>query len=87
MLSTGFLVGFCVQLKSMFAKTRVVATIIFLGAMVMCFISALVIKNAVWVLVFLVVQFLAFFWYSISYIPLARTAVKKCLKSCFKCND
>ena len=51
-------------------------------AMAMTFVSALVLKKPILVLVFILIQFLAFFWYSVSFIPLGRTGVKFCLKRC-----
>lgn len=85
LVGTGFLVGFCKQLKSMFDKTRALTTVVFLAAMAMTFVSALVLKKPILVLVFILIQFLAFFWYSVSFIPLGRTGVKFCLKRCVRC--
>jgi len=74
---TGFLVGFVKQLKMMFAPVRVVATIIFLGSIGLVFVGAFVLNNDLLCIIFVVVEYLAFTWYSLSYIPYARTAVKK----------
>ena len=38
--STGFLVGFMNQLKNMFKGTRLVATCVYLGAMIMTLVAA-----------------------------------------------
>ena len=72
-----FLMGPFRQLKRMFAKTRVLTTIVFLIAIAMTIVSAIILKNAWLVLVFVIVQYCAFTWYSLSYIPYARTAVIK----------
>ena len=71
----------------MFDKTRWLTTVIFLIAMAMSFVSALVIKQPVLVIVFIVIQFLAFLWYSLSYIPRGRTAAKHCMKRCLTCKN
>jgi len=42
--STGFLVGPLRQLKSMFDPTRVITTIVFLAAMIMTLLSALLVR-------------------------------------------
>ncbi|CAF0944855.1 unnamed protein product [Adineta steineri] len=70
--STIFLMGPMKQLKKMFDSSRLIATIVFLASIVMTLISALVIKSGVLVLIFVIVQFLALGWYTISYIPFAR---------------
>ena len=70
-----FLMGPLRQLKRMFAKTRVLITIVFLLAIVMTLISAFAFKNGWLVLLFVIIQYCAFIWYSLSYIPYARTAV------------
>ena len=72
-----FLMGPIRQIKRMFAKTRIVTTIIFLLAIVMTLISAFAFKNGWLVLLFVIIQYCAFTWYSLSYIPYGRTAVKK----------
>lgn len=54
-IGTGFLVGFCYQLKSMFAKTRWLTSLIFFISMAMCFVSALVLKIPILVLIFLII--------------------------------
>ncbi|CAF1331504.1 unnamed protein product, partial [Didymodactylos carnosus] len=68
--STIFLMGPLNQLKKMFAETRIIATIIFL------------IKIGILVLLFVILQFLALMWYTLSYIPFARNAVKSCCQGC-----
>ncbi|CED84519.1 Membrane protein involved in ER to Golgi transport [Phaffia rhodozyma] len=76
LIGTGFLVGFLKQFKMMFAPVRLVATAIFLGSLVMCFIAAFVLGNAVLCIVFVIISYLAFAWYSLSYVPYARSLVK-----------
>merc|ERR1712002_641910 len=82
LLSTCFLMGPVKQIKKMFAKTRVVATIVYLGCLITSVTLALLHVAAIIVLIFVVLQMLAMTWYSLSYIPYARDAVKKCCESC-----
>jgi len=76
--STLFLMGPMKQISNMFAKTRAVATIVMLSALVLTLCSAFWWKKNVLALLFVIIQFLAMTWYSISYIPYARDAVLKC---------
>jgi len=77
LIGTGFLIGFRKQLKLMFKPVRIVATIVFLVMIIMIFISAFVIDSSTLCIVFVVLEYLAFLWYTLSYIPYARTAVLK----------
>lgn len=86
LLSSFFLFGPCKQLKYMFKKTRIIATILVLFFMIFTLIFSLVIydknkgghKIVIWILI--ICQYCATFWYIISYIPFARTIFKKCFK-------
>lgn len=80
--STLFLRGPVAQIKSMFKETRIFATIIMLLMLVLTLCAGLWWKNGGLCLLFCILQFLAFTWYSISYIPFARDAVKKCFGAC-----
>jgi len=77
LIGTGFLIGFRKQLKLMFKPVRIVATVVFLAMIIMIFISAFVIGSSTLCIIFLVLEYLAFLWYTLSYIPYARTAVLK----------
>eukprot|EP01129_Flabellula_baltica_P017730 TRINITY_DN993_c0_g1_i1.p1 TRINITY_DN993_c0_g1~~TRINITY_DN993_c0_g1_i1.p1 ORF type:complete len:184 (+),score=24.96 TRINITY_DN993_c0_g1_i1:62-553(+) len=85
LFSTAFLYGPMEQLKAMFKPTRIIATIIYIGSLVMTLVVVLVFQPAsnIWVLLCIVIQYIAFTWYSISYIPYARTCIKKTLKGSF----
>ena len=72
-----FLMGPWKQVKRMFAKTRIIVTLIVILSIIMTLVSAFVFKNAWLVLLFVIIQYLAFTWYSLSYIPYARTLVIK----------
>lgn len=77
LVGTGFLIGFFKQLKLMFKPVRIVATIIFLGSIGLIFVGAFVLGSGLLCLIFVFVQYLAYTWYTLSYIPYARTAILK----------
>jgi len=77
LIGTGFLIGFFKQLKLMFKPVRIVATLVFLGSIGLIFVGAFVIRNGVVCLIFVFVEYLAYTWYTLSYIPYARAAVSK----------
>lgn len=64
--------GPCNQLKKMFAATRIIATIIMIACMILTLVAVFVFDSVILVILFLVCQYLALAWYSISYIPFAR---------------
>ncbi|WVQ74223.1 hypothetical protein IAR50_003818 [Cryptococcus sp. DSM 104548] len=78
LVGTGFLVGFKTQLEKMFKPVRVVATILLFAAIIMTFVSAFVLPTVLCI-IFVIVQYLAYLWYTLSYIPYARTAVKSAI--------
>uniref|UniRef100_A0A8C4WZE3 Vesicle transport protein n=1 Tax=Eptatretus burgeri TaxID=7764 RepID=A0A8C4WZE3_EPTBU len=80
--STCFLMGPIKQLKRMFDSTRVFATIAMLICLLLTLFSAFWWHNKGLALLFCIMQFLAMSWYSLSYIPYARDAAKKCFTSC-----
>ncbi|XP_015283725.1 PREDICTED: vesicle transport protein SFT2B [Gekko japonicus] len=80
--STIFLMGPMRQLKRMFEPTRLIATIVMLLCLILTLCSAFWWHNKGLALIFCVLQFFALAWYSISYIPFARDAVKKCFAVC-----
>ncbi|KAJ3411809.1 hypothetical protein HDV05_001708 [Chytridiales sp. JEL 0842] len=84
LLSTGFLIGFFKQFKKMFDSTRLAASLIFLVTMVLTLVVALVVKSFILTIICCIVQFLALFWYSASYIPFMRDIIKNCFGGLFK---
>lgn len=64
------------QLKSMFKPIRIVATLIYLGAMAFTLWAAIGLKSGIITFVAIIIQFFAITWYVLSYIPYARTCVK-----------
>ncbi|KAF8976906.1 hypothetical protein BGZ46_007848 [Entomortierella lignicola] len=81
-LSTTFLIGPGKQFRTMFAPVRMVASIVFLGLIVVTLVVAFTTHSAILCLILCIIQFLALFWYSASYIPYGRTAIKKVVGSC-----
>eukprot|EP00300_Choanocystis_sp_HF-7_P012111 c17752_g1_i1.p1 GENE.c17752_g1_i1~~c17752_g1_i1.p1 ORF type:complete len:232 (+),score=30.16 c17752_g1_i1:347-1042(+) len=76
---TLFLVGPMRQCRSMCAKTRRISALLYLGSMGLSLFFALR-GWSVLCLVLVVVQYLAFFWYCLSYVPYGRRAVWTVLK-------
>lgn len=75
--STMFLMGPLSQAKKMFNSTRWIATTLMIAFLVLTLVAALVWKKRTLALLFCMCQFLSMTWYSLSYIPFARDAVKK----------
>ncbi|KAI9438843.1 SFT2-domain-containing protein [Lactarius psammicola] len=75
LIGTGFLIGFTKQTKLIFKPIRVVATIVFLAMIVMIFVSAFVLSSGTLCIIFVILEYPAFLWYTLSYIPYARSAV------------
>ena len=80
--STLFLMGPVNQIKKMFAPTRWIATSLMLLFLVLTLVSAFILGKKGLTIIFCILQFLAMTWYSISYIPYARDAVKKAVDGC-----
>ncbi|MES1913088.1 MAG: hypothetical protein MHM6MM_005317 [Cercozoa sp. M6MM] len=78
-----FLMGPMKQLKRMFDKKRVIATVVYLVSLVLTLVVAFTIKNPGLVVLCLIVQWIALFWYALSYIPYGRSAFKNCCKGMF----
>jgi len=77
LVGSGFLIGFGRQIKMMFKPVRLIATIIFLGSIAMIFVAAFVLNNDLLCIIFVIIQYLAYIWYSLSYIPYARAGILK----------
>lgn len=75
LLGTAFVLRFDRQFSMMFEKVRILATIVLLISIAMIFVGAFVIKSGIVCLILVFVQFLAYIWYNLSYIPYARSAV------------
>lgn len=84
---TFFIVGPKRQLKMMTDPTRRITAAVYILAMAMTLVCALVIKNALLTLLAIIVQFLAMLWYILSFIPFARRMAASCMKSCMSMDD
>lgn len=80
--STCFLMGPVNQIKRMFAATRWIATCLMLTFLILTLVSAWGLHKKGLTILFCILQFLAMAWYSISYIPYARDAIKKAVDGC-----
>lgn len=81
--STCFLMGPLKQIKNMFAPTRIIATVVMFLSLVLVLMSAFWWKKPVLSFIFCIIEFFAFTWYGISYIPFARDAIIKCFDGMF----
>ncbi|XP_046392134.1 vesicle transport protein SFT2A [Ischnura elegans] len=81
--STCFLMGPLNQIKKMFAPTRAIATVVMFVCFGLTLFAGIGLKSGPLALLFCILQFLAMTWYSISYIPYARDAIRGLLSQCF----
>lgn len=75
---TCFLRGPMSQFKSMFDKDRLIASVVLIASIVLTIVCGTVMKSGLLAIICVIVQFCAFTWYTLSYIPYARNAVKSC---------
>eukprot|EP00160_Parvularia_atlantis_P001600 Unigene11287_Nuclearia_a/m.34481 Unigene11287_Nuclearia_a/g.34481 ORF Unigene11287_Nuclearia_a/g.34481 Unigene11287_Nuclearia_a/m.34481 type:complete len:186 (-) Unigene11287_Nuclearia_a:226-783(-) len=68
LLCTGFLVGPMTQLRWMFKERRVLATLAYVGMIILTFVVAFVLSNFILVLLCVILQFCALAWYIYTYI-------------------
>ncbi|KAH9713016.1 Vesicle transport protein [Citrus sinensis] len=81
--STAFLIGPKRQVTMMLDPARIYATAIYLASMIIALFSALYVHNKLLTLLALILEFGALIWYSLSYIPFARSMVSKIMLACF----
>ncbi|KAF8905987.1 SFT2-domain-containing protein [Gymnopilus junonius] len=77
LVGTGFLIGFIKQTRLMFKPVRIAASIILIASIGLVFVGAFALRNGVLSLIFVFIEYLAYTWYTLSYIPYARAAVTK----------
>ncbi|XP_075871449.1 vesicle transport protein SFT2A-like [Nelusetta ayraudi] len=82
LISIMLLVGPWRQLKTMCAIERAFATVLMLVFMLLTVFAAFWWNNVGLALVFCTLQFLAFTWYGLSYVPFAREGLIKLCKCC-----
>lgn len=66
----------------MFKESRIIASSIFLGALVLTLLSCFFLRVRILILSFLILQMGAYIWYMASYIPFGRKMIKTCLGNC-----
>jgi len=81
--STGFLIGPKAQCQSMFGESRRAASLIYFASMALTLYSAFELRRVLPTLISVVIQFCAFLWYSLSYIPFGRSLIKSCFSKCW----
>lgn len=81
--STAFLIGPKRQIDMMLDPVRIYATSIFIASMIIALFCAFYVHNKLLTLLAIILEFGALIWYSLSYIPFARSAVSKVMVACF----
>ncbi|XP_062083742.1 uncharacterized protein LOC133790218 [Humulus lupulus] len=81
--STAFLIGPKRQVTMMLDPVRIYATAIYLASIIISLFCALYVHNKFLTLFAIILEFGALIWYSLSYIPFARSMVSKIMVSCF----
>lgn len=81
--STAFLIGPKRQVTMMLDPVRIYATSIYIASMIIALFCALYVHNKLLTFLALILEFGALVWYSLSYIPFARSMVSKIMVSCF----
>ncbi|KAJ4756532.1 Vesicle transport protein [Rhynchospora pubera] len=80
--STAFLIGPKRQLDMMLDPVRIYATAIYIASLIISLFCALYVHNKLLTLLAITLEFGALIWYSLSYIPFARSMVQKIFVSC-----
>ncbi|KAB2618927.1 vesicle transport protein SFT2B [Pyrus ussuriensis x Pyrus communis] len=81
--STAFLIGPKRQVSMMLDPVRIYATAVYLASIVIALFCALYVHNKLLTLLAILLEFGALIWYSLSYIPFARSMVSKVMVACF----
>lgn len=81
--STAFLIGPKRQVTMMLDPVRIYATAIYLASMIIALFCAFYVHNRLLTLLAIILEFGALIWYSLSYIPFARSMVSKIMVACF----
>uniref|UniRef100_A0A0G4I8A4 Vesicle transport protein n=1 Tax=Chromera velia CCMP2878 TaxID=1169474 RepID=A0A0G4I8A4_9ALVE len=74
--ATAFLVGPARQLRNMTASTRLAASCIYIGSLLLTVVLCFVFPIAPLIIISIIVQWGALSWYCLSYIPYARRAAR-----------
>ncbi|CAA3029368.1 vesicle transport protein SFT2B isoform X2 [Olea europaea var. sylvestris] len=81
--STGFLIGPKRQVAMMLDPARIYATALYIASIIVALFCAVYVHNKLLTLLAIILEFGALIWYSLSYIPFARSMVSKIMVSCF----
>uniref|UniRef100_A0A0D9VH94 Vesicle transport protein n=1 Tax=Leersia perrieri TaxID=77586 RepID=A0A0D9VH94_9ORYZ len=81
--STAFLIGPKRQFDMMLDSVRIYATAVYIASIIVALFCALFIHSKLLTLLAIILEFGALVWYSLSYIPFARSVVSKVMTSCF----
>ncbi|KAG2659175.1 vesicle transport protein SFT2B-like isoform X1 [Panicum virgatum] len=81
--STAFLIGPKRQFDMMLDSVRIYATAIYIASIIIALFCALYVHSKLLTLLAIILEFGALVWYSLSYIPFARSIVSKVMTSCF----
>ncbi|KAK6125640.1 hypothetical protein DH2020_015600 [Rehmannia glutinosa] len=81
--STAFLIGPKRQVTMMLDPVRIYATAIYIASIIIALFCAVYVRNKLLTLLAIVLEFGALIWYSLSYIPFARSMVSKIMVACF----
>ncbi|SPO22128.1 uncharacterized protein UTRI_02133_B [Ustilago trichophora] len=80
---TGFLLGFMKQFKQMFKPVRITFTLVMIVAFIMVWVSVFAIGSTILAIVFVIVLYVAFLLYSLSYIPWCIDFIKRMFNKLF----
>lgn len=81
--STAFLIGPKRQVTMMLDPVRIYATAIYTASIIIALFCAVYVRNKLLTFLGIVLEFGALIWYSLSYIPFARSMVSKIMVQCF----
>ncbi|CAD2216521.1 hypothetical protein AGDE_00592 [Angomonas deanei] len=74
-----FLCGPVKQIKNMFNEGRWIASAVYIVTMILTILAAVLLKNGIAVIFCCLIQYVAMWWYFLSYIPFARDCVKNAI--------
>ncbi|SNX82921.1 uncharacterized protein MEPE_01627 [Melanopsichium pennsylvanicum] len=80
---TGFLLGFIKQFRQMFKPVRITFTLVMILAFIMVWVSVFAIGSTVLAIIFVIVLYVAFLLYSLSYIPWCIDFLKRMFNKLF----
>ncbi|CAI0405275.1 unnamed protein product [Linum tenue] len=81
--STAFLIGPKRQVTMMLDPVRIYATALYLASIIIALFCAVYVHSKILTLFAVILEFGALFWYSLSYVPFARSMVSKIMVGCF----